>query len=108
MADCIVDEFGPWSSCDVECGRGIQSRDRRVLQETRNGGKSCPELVQRRSCVGLNCDNSRAAVKASKGKHNLFLLFIMTEILTENLLLIETKSLGSKHALTRDLFVEKV
>jgi len=66
MTDCVVDEFGPWSSCDVECGRGSMSRERKVIQEARNGGKSCPELIQRRSCVGLNCENPRAAVKASK------------------------------------------
>ena len=70
VADCIVDDFGPWSACDTECGRGSMSRERKVIQETRNGGKPCPELIQKRSCVGLNCENPRAAVKASKGNNN--------------------------------------
>ncbi|KAK0072762.1 hypothetical protein PV325_010826, partial [Microctonus aethiopoides] len=48
--DCAVSDWGTWSSCDNECGVGIQSRIRVVTQSKQNGGKHCPQLEQSRIC----------------------------------------------------------
>ncbi|KAK0156832.1 hypothetical protein PV327_011586, partial [Microctonus hyperodae] len=48
--DCVVSDWGTWSSCDNECGVGIQSRIRVVTQSKQNGGKHCPQLEQSRIC----------------------------------------------------------
>lgn len=84
VSDCEVSDWGLWSDCDVQCGLGSMKRERKVLREAKNGGKSCPELTQKRGCNGVNCMESRMAsntVKASRGKslpffHSLLLLLL--------------------------------
>ncbi|RWS23867.1 uncharacterized protein B4U80_07591 [Leptotrombidium deliense] len=66
VTDCQLSEWGPWSECDVECGLGTMSRQRKVIRPAQNGGKECDELVQKRGCHGHKCE-SRATAKASRG-----------------------------------------
>ena len=56
--DCVVGVFGEWSSCG-DCNsdlRATVTRDRRVLVQPRNRGRSCPHLVEERSCPNIGCD----------------------------------------------------
>ncbi|XP_017779796.1 PREDICTED: somatomedin-B and thrombospondin type-1 domain-containing protein-like, partial [Nicrophorus vespilloides] len=53
--DCQVSPWGPWSSCDADCGAGTMSRSRTVVVEPQNGGRHCPSLQQRRGCQVSNC-----------------------------------------------------
>ena len=42
--DCAYNEWAKWSSCSKTCGNdGIQTRQRVVKWEARNGGRSCLE-----------------------------------------------------------------
>jgi len=65
VLDCVVSGWGPWSSCDSECGPGAQSRSRMVERAAENGGKHCPQLVQYRGCQGAKCTkrNPKLALK---------------------------------------------
>ncbi|GBO00597.1 hypothetical protein AVEN_259549-1 [Araneus ventricosus] len=63
--DCRVSEWGAWSECSAGCGTGSMSRKRHVLANPRNGGGSCPELLQKRSCFGASCE-PKTSVKANR------------------------------------------
>ena len=39
--DCVVNQWGVWSTCDSTCGRGVQTRKRTVKQGI-CGGQPCP------------------------------------------------------------------
>ncbi|XP_022235105.1 somatomedin-B and thrombospondin type-1 domain-containing protein-like, partial [Limulus polyphemus] len=56
VIDCEVTDWKPWSKCDVDCGPGMMTRERLIRQEPRNGGKRCPEVVQKRGCLGNKCE----------------------------------------------------
>ncbi|NWX87065.1 SBSPO protein, partial [Nothoprocta pentlandii] len=55
--DCVVGPWGPWSGCSSACGVGSQARGRHVAVPPRHGGQPCPDLKQRRGCLGdqLRC-----------------------------------------------------
>jgi len=58
--DCQVSEWSEWSSCSARCGQGKSGRTRTVLRPESNGGVSCPDLEQQRSCrPGKTCINQR-------------------------------------------------
>ncbi|XP_033213050.1 somatomedin-B and thrombospondin type-1 domain-containing protein-like [Belonocnema kinseyi] len=65
VLDCVVSGWGPWSTCDSECGPGSQSRSRMVVRNAENGGKHCPQLMQHRGCQGIKCHtrNPKFALK---------------------------------------------
>jgi len=52
VLDCAVSEWSEWSSCDSQCGPGTATRTRTVTRPASNGGTSCPDLRERRSCRG--------------------------------------------------------
>lgn len=49
---CTVSDWGQWSSCDPNTG--IQTRTRTVITPEKNGGGSCPPLVDTQPCL-VNC-----------------------------------------------------
>lgn len=53
--DCQVSDWGPWSSCDKECGSGKQKRNRSIVKNAKHGGKACPALVQEQDCNTQPC-----------------------------------------------------
>lgn len=58
--DCLIQDWTPWSTCDVSCGSGQHSRHRQVDSWPENGGKACPgdvtELMQTEGCnVDVPC-----------------------------------------------------
>ena len=57
--DCILDPWGEWTQCDVECGRGTQTRERRIRQNKQFGGLDCEARFQKRFCRGTNCARRR-------------------------------------------------
>ncbi|XP_062400157.1 thrombospondin type-1 domain-containing protein 7A [Sardina pilchardus] len=50
--DCVVGSWGAWSACSSLCGGGSTERSRQVLTPPRYGGTPCPDLKQRRGCLG--------------------------------------------------------
>ncbi|ESO06283.1 hypothetical protein HELRODRAFT_63997 [Helobdella robusta] len=59
--DCVVGEWGEWSDCDVKCGYGAKQRERKVLVESKNGGKKCEPTVQKQACENKICKQTRSA-----------------------------------------------
>lgn len=57
--DCEVGEWEEWSTCDNPCGYGTRKRKRDVTQYPDNGGSNCPDLKQRRACVGYQAEVCR-------------------------------------------------
>ena len=55
--DCVVGQWGGWSSCSKKCDGGSQTRTRSVLYPAKFGGNSCPTLRQTRSCNTQACLN---------------------------------------------------
>ena len=55
--DCVLGEYGDWSICSQECGGGIQSRTREVVQDAENNGAACGEqvLTESRECNIHDC-----------------------------------------------------
>ncbi|XP_062360400.1 somatomedin-B and thrombospondin type-1 domain-containing protein-like isoform X2 [Cinclus cinclus] len=49
---CAVGPWGPWSVCSSRCGVGSRARRRQVTVPPRHGGDPCPDLKQRRGCLG--------------------------------------------------------
>ncbi|XP_054713139.1 somatomedin-B and thrombospondin type-1 domain-containing protein-like [Uloborus diversus] len=67
VSNCEVSGWGPWSACSVDCGTGVMSRERHVIREATNGGEGCPELHQKRTCLGSRCDGAKQThVKANR------------------------------------------
>ncbi|KAJ1608428.1 CpTSP10 protein [Cryptosporidium canis] len=49
--DCVVSEWGAWSSCSSTCEEGKLTRKRTIVQESLHGGEACPEdLEQVQDC----------------------------------------------------------
>jgi hypothetical protein len=53
--DCQMTKWGKWESCNVDCGGGIQKRNRVESRETQHGGKDCPAAEERRECNIAEC-----------------------------------------------------
>ncbi|XP_077164804.1 somatomedin-B and thrombospondin type-1 domain-containing protein-like isoform X1 [Paroedura picta] len=63
--DCVVGPWGPWSECSALCGTGSKDRMRQVIVPPRNGGAPCPDLKQRRGCLGESplCETAKEVAK---------------------------------------------
>ncbi|XP_048370324.1 somatomedin-B and thrombospondin type-1 domain-containing protein-like isoform X2 [Sphaerodactylus townsendi] len=63
--DCVIGPWGPWSECSSLCGTGSKDRMRQVIVPPRNGGTPCPDLKQRRGCLGDGplCDTAKEVAK---------------------------------------------
>ncbi|XP_049862790.1 spondin-1 [Schistocerca gregaria] len=54
--NCRLSAWSPWSRCSVSCGYGFQTRQRRILTQSQNGGRRCPtRLVRRKRCFAGVC-----------------------------------------------------
>lgn len=62
---CAVGPWGPWSGCSSPCGVGSKDRSRQVTVPPRHGGEPCPDLKQRRGCLGD--DPACGAAKGNAG-----------------------------------------
>lgn len=72
VVDCQVTSWGPWSTCDTDCGPGSMSRTRSVKIQPQNGGRHCPSLEQRRGCQVSTCHHHPdPAIKGKKEIHCL-------------------------------------
>lgn len=54
--DCQLDEWSPWTGCTVTCGGGTMTRQRTVLEPSRDGGAACTgESFQEATCSQVQC-----------------------------------------------------
>ncbi|CAL8297260.1 unnamed protein product [Lota lota] len=58
--DCVVSEFGPWTSCSKTCGTGLQNRIRCVLAPPLFGGAACPNLTEFQTCQPGLCEGEES------------------------------------------------
>lgn len=48
--DCKMTDWSDWTDCSTKCDPGRESRTRQVQTWHKNGGMTCPDLQQTRSC----------------------------------------------------------
>lgn len=53
--DCVVSQFGTWSTCDRTCGGGMQYRERHIIKRPNFLGKKCQQLHSSRVCGKSAC-----------------------------------------------------
>ena len=55
--DCVMGDYGEWSSCTKECGGGTQIRTREIIQQAENNGTACGQqpLSENRACNVHDC-----------------------------------------------------
>jgi hypothetical protein len=54
--DCALDEWSVWSACTEDCGGGMQTRTRDMVQQALNGGRVCQgALVEQGACNAQPC-----------------------------------------------------
>mmetsp|Transcript_20636 Transcript_20636/g.42423 ORF Transcript_20636/g.42423 Transcript_20636/m.42423 type:complete len:994 (+) Transcript_20636:86-3067(+) len=53
--NCLMSEFGGWSSCTKDCGTGVQTRTRSIIVPPKNGGSSCDAIQEERECNTESC-----------------------------------------------------
>lgn len=54
---CKVSEWAKWSTCSKACGGGTTNRIRTVIAQAKDGGKSCPNIEQRKICNIGSCSD---------------------------------------------------
>ncbi|CAD7937821.1 unnamed protein product [Amoebophrya sp. A25] len=54
--DCKMSKWTKWSDCTQQCGSGVRSRTRNVLEDAENGGRPCGAVVEEEMCNTHACD----------------------------------------------------
>jgi len=54
-SNCVVGDWGSWTSCGKTCGGGIKARARPIKIHPANGGHACPALSEEASCQTQAC-----------------------------------------------------
>lgn len=53
--DCVVGQWGGWSTCTKTCGTGVETRARAVTVAAQSGGAECPITEEKRDCNTQQC-----------------------------------------------------
>ncbi len=53
--DCVVSDWGDWTTCTKSCGGGQESQSRSIVFNPTSGGAPCGTLSQTRSCNDQAC-----------------------------------------------------
>jgi len=53
--DCLVSQFGQWTTCSRSCGTGEHARRRTIRRDVAHGGKECPHQLEMRKCNKHDC-----------------------------------------------------
>merc|ERR1711862_633252 len=48
--DCVVGEWGSWSTCTKNCGTGMQTRTKRITTQQAGMGAACGSTSQEQNC----------------------------------------------------------
>merc|ERR1719195_1782855 len=54
--DCVLGDWGGFSSCSADCGGGVMQRERPVKIEPVSGGEACEQTSDTQSCNIGSCD----------------------------------------------------
>ncbi|KAB0799833.1 hypothetical protein PPYR_07713 [Photinus pyralis] len=52
--DCMVTEWSEWSPCSASCGTGYTQKQRMIKRPAENGGKPCPNKLEKKKRCYLN------------------------------------------------------
>ncbi|XP_023345257.1 somatomedin-B and thrombospondin type-1 domain-containing protein isoform X2 [Eurytemora carolleeae] len=74
VLDCVTSEWGEWSECDTECGKGVSRRTREITHPSSNGGVECDALEQTRVCRSEQGCSQRTRDKISALRETAMLL----------------------------------
>jgi len=66
--DCVLSEWGSWSSCDQSCGGGQRNRTRIVVTESSHLGRPCDgAMVETEACNDSPCKEKQDCVLSAWG-----------------------------------------
>lgn len=69
-------EWEDYGECSRACGLGAMTRERKVIQQPRNGGKKCPVLKESTVCKGTRCKSQRHIGRRGRTDQGITYIYI--------------------------------
>jgi len=56
--NCVMSKFSGWSDCTKVCGGGVKQQTRSILTQPKNGGNTCDNVMDSKSCNTGTCNRN--------------------------------------------------